>query len=249
MIEDFVQKQAENPMPRKIKDGQSIHLSHNDFGTPKSFFILPKIVDFGLAQSGKYWPLMHPIQAAPFHAPEVLLNTSWTYSADIWNLGVLIYFHFYLLSRTLLTQVLQIWNIMEGRDLFTHLSSSQRNYDVGAYLGEMIALLGPPPKELIDREIRWSGVKWSHAVSNSEGRLSQTAREFFGGPFFYPDGEFMYKDLIPTDVRLEDTILSLEGEDKLLFLDFVRRMLQWLPEDRAAAKELIDDPWLEYKST
>jgi hypothetical protein len=59
----------------------------------------------------------------------------------------------------------------------------------------------------------------------------------------------MHKDLIPTDVRLEDTILSLEGEDKLLFLDFVRRMLQWLPEDRTTAKELIDDIWLEYKST
>jgi serine/threonine protein kinase len=79
-------------------------------------------------------------------------------------------------------------------------------------------------------------------VSNPQGRLSQTPREFYGGPLFYPDGEFMYKDLIPTDVRLEDTILSLEGEDKLLFLDFVRKMLQWLPEDRATAKELMEDP-------
>jgi len=138
---------------------------------------------------------------------------------------------------------------MEDRDLFTHLCDSQGNYDVGAHLGEMIVLLGPPPKELFDREMSRHKVKWSHAVSNSEGRLSQTAREFFGGPFFYPDGEFMRKDLIPTDVRLEDTILSLEGEDKLLFLDFVRKMLQWLPEGRATAKELIDDPWLEYKST
>ena len=30
--EDFVRKQAENPMPRKIKDGRSIYLSHSDFG-------------------------------------------------------------------------------------------------------------------------------------------------------------------------------------------------------------------------
>jgi serine/threonine protein kinase len=139
--------------------------------------------------------------------------------------------------------------MMENRDLFTHLSSSQRHYDVGAHLGEMIALLGPPPKELIDREMSRHKVKWSHAVSSSEGRLSQTAREFFGGPFFYPDGEFMDKDLIPTDVRLEDTILSLEGEDKRLFLDLIRRMLQWLPENRATAKELLGDPWLQYKST
>jgi serine/threonine protein kinase len=91
VIEDFVQKQSENPMPRKIRDGQSIYLSHNDFGPPKSFRILPKIADFGLAQSGEgSEPLMHPIQPPLFHAPEVLLGTSWTYSADIWNLGVLV---------------------------------------------------------------------------------------------------------------------------------------------------------------
>jgi serine/threonine protein kinase len=138
---------------------------------------------------------------------------------------------------------------MEGRDLFTHLHSSQRDYDIRAHLAEMIALLGPPPKELIDREISWNKVKWSHAVYNSEGRLSETAREFFGGPFFYPDGEFMHKDLISTDVRVEDTILFLEGEDKRLFLDFIRKMLQWLPEDRATARELLEDPWLQATRT
>ncbi len=86
-------------------------------------------------------------------------------------------------------------------------------------------------------------------MSNSEGRLSQTAREFSGGPLFYPDGEFMHKGLIPMDVSLEDIILSLTGEDKRLFLDFVRRMLQWLPESGAISKELIDDPWPQHKST
>ena len=52
----------------------------------------------------------------------------------------------------------------------------------------MIALLGPPPKTLIDREIRWSQVKWSHAVPNAEGELCQTAREYYGGPFFNSEG-------------------------------------------------------------
>jgi serine/threonine-protein kinase SRPK3 len=36
----------------------------------------------------------------------------------------------------------------------------------------------------------------------------------------------------------------MEGEEKALFLKFVRRMLQWLPEDRDTAKELREDPWL-----
>ncbi|CZS91909.1 related to dis1-suppressing protein kinase dsk1 [Rhynchosporium agropyri] len=167
VIEDFVRKQAENPMPRKIRDGRTIYLSHNDFGPPQSFGILPKIADFGLAQSGEgSEPLMHSIQPPLYHAPEVLLGTSWTYSADIWNLGMLIY------------------NMMEGRDLFTHIRSSNGDYDARAHLAEMIALLGAAPKILIDREIRWSEVKWSHAVPNPQGKLCQTTREFYGGPFF-----------------------------------------------------------------
>jgi serine/threonine protein kinase len=91
VIENFVQKQARYPMPRKYNNGRSIYLSHNDFGPPKSFRMLPRIADFGLAQSGDgSEPLLHPIQPPLYHAPEVLLGTSWTYSADIWNLGILV---------------------------------------------------------------------------------------------------------------------------------------------------------------
>ena len=43
---------------------------------------------------------------------------------------------------------------------------------------------------------------------------------------------------------LESTITVLSGEDKRLFLRFVGRMLRWLPEDRATAQELLEDPWL-----
>ena len=82
-------------------------------------------------------------------------------------------------------------------------------------------------------------------MPNSEGKLCQTAREYYGGPFFNSEAEFMHKDLIPTETRLEDSVLSLEGEDKRLFLDFIKQMLQWLPEDRKTAKELLEDPWLQ----
>lgn len=117
---------------------------------PRSFDILPKIADFGLAQSGAGpEPLLHPIQPPVYHTPEVILGTSWTYSVDIWNLGVLVCSYFFHL-RVSLIWLIQIWNIMEGRDLFTHVRSSQGHYDVRAHLAEMIAILGPPPKELID---------------------------------------------------------------------------------------------------
>ena len=57
--------------------------------------------------------------------------------------------------------------------------------------------------------------------------------------FFDSEGDIIHKDLIPTDVRLEDTIQSLEGDDKRLFLHFIKDMLQWLPEDRKAARNFL----------
>lgn len=90
VIEDFVRAQSQAPMPRKVRDGRSIYQSHNDFGSLKSSFVLPKIADFGLAQYGKNDFQRHPIQPDHYRAPEVILGAGWTYSADIWNLGVLV---------------------------------------------------------------------------------------------------------------------------------------------------------------
>jgi serine/threonine protein kinase len=93
VLEDFVGKLAEHPMARKVKDGRSVYLSHNDFGQLRSLRIIPQIADFGLAEFGDgHSPLTRPIQPPIFQAPEVLLGTSWSYSADIWNFGVLVRF-------------------------------------------------------------------------------------------------------------------------------------------------------------
>ncbi|KAI9841786.1 MAG: hypothetical protein M1837_000380 [Sclerophora amabilis] len=227
VIEDYVKTQAK---PGKVKGRRSTLRSSNDFGELRPPYVTPfmKIVDFGLAQPGDgSEPLRHPIQPPAYFAPEVILGTGWTYKADIWNFGVL------------------LWNLLEREDLFKHLRSSDGAYSVRAHLAEMIALLGPPPTELLDQEKRWSEVKWSHGVENSEGKICHTAREYYGGPFFDSDGAFKYKALIPSAVTFEDTVLSLEGNDKRLFLSFARKMLQWVPEERKTAKELVDDPWLD----
>ena len=91
VIEDFVHGQAENPMARKVVNGRPIYQSHNDFGPLRSLYLLPKLADFGLARRGDCSQLhLHPIQPNQYRAPEVLLGTGWTYSTDIWNLGVLV---------------------------------------------------------------------------------------------------------------------------------------------------------------
>jgi len=91
VIEEYLNAQGDHPMPRKSLSDRNIYLSHNNFGALKSYWMLPKIADFGLAQRGDgEKPLRHPIQPALYHAPEVLLGAPWSYSADIWNLGVFV---------------------------------------------------------------------------------------------------------------------------------------------------------------
>lgn len=50
---------------------------------------------------------------------------------------------------------------------------------------------------------------------------------------------------LPETTSLEKSEKFLEeGKNKELFMEFMRGMLQWRPEDRKTAKELLDDPWL-----
>ena len=43
---------------------------------------------------------------------------------------------------------------------------------------------------------------------------------------------------------LEESEENLDGRNKQHFLRFMRSMLQWVPEERKTAKELLEDPWL-----
>lgn len=47
------------------------------------------------------------------------------------------------------------------------------------------------------------------------------------------------------NTSFEDAEKELEGEDKIMFLEFIRRMVKWLPEERSTAKQLLKDPWLK----
>lgn len=45
--------------------------------------------------------------------------------------------------------------------------------------------------------------------------------------------------------NLEDELTILEGEDKRLFLDFIRKTLTWDPNKRASLAQLLNDPWID----
>lgn len=180
--------------------GRVIYRCHNDFGPldpSKLGNIYPQITDFGASalfdddnnndatQLGT-----RPIQPDYYRAPEVILGCGWSFSADIWNLGVLVrdtneIMHIYSYILAHIPQ--QAWNIIEGTELFTHVQDAEGNYVSKAHLAEMIALLGPPPKKLLVMSDSMAQVEWSPAITDERGKTYKNNRDYFGGPFF--DGE------------------------------------------------------------
>ncbi|KAE8154409.1 kinase-like domain-containing protein [Aspergillus avenaceus] len=213
---------------------RAVYRCHNDFGPldPSGLGnMYPQITDFGAATllgNSKANDTVElgtrPIQPDYYHAPEVVLGCGWSFSADIWNLGVM------------------AWNMIEGTELFTQVQD-EGNYDSKAHLAEMIALLGPPPEKMLNMSKSMAQVEWSPAITDASGRVYKNNREYFGGPFFDDSGNFLHNDLIPAR-KLEDTVPSLEVGDREAFLSFIKQMLTWLPEERKTARELMDHPFL-----
>ena len=82
------------PQPRHIRseDGRVTYLSQGDLGPLRGSRLLPELADFNVSFPGLDGNLGHlsAIQEHRFQAPEVLRGCPWSYSVDIWNLGLLI---------------------------------------------------------------------------------------------------------------------------------------------------------------
>ena len=84
----------------------------------------------------------------------------------------------------------------------------------------MATYLGPPPSELLQR--------------NEVHEL-------------YFDDYGQWKESNLQSISLEDRLEG--GTDIDVFLDFIKSMLDWLPEKRRTAAELLKHPWLQPKET
>ncbi|KAB8278281.1 CMGC protein kinase [Aspergillus minisclerotigenes] len=210
--------------------GRPVYRCHNEFGPLRALKNLPEIVDFGLSTKldcEEDWGV-YPIQPDHYRAPEVILGCGWRMSADIWNLGIL------------------LWDLLQSNELFLRVYDAQDKYDAKAHLAEMIALLGPPPQELVARSHAMRDYQWPESIRKEDGTICENAEQYFGGPFFDEDGNFLYNDLIP-DRKLVDTVPTLDGNERDKFLSFVKMMLAWVPEERKTARELMEHPFLRRK--
>ncbi|OAA38559.1 protein kinase domain-containing protein [Metarhizium rileyi] len=229
-IDRFIHGQTTHPMARKYVGDHTVYRCHNDFGPilKAAGNLIPQITDFGLSQHGnKAEPLIHPIQPDEYRAPEVLFGIGWSYSADMWNFGVM------------------IWDLLAGRSLFGQPRTQP--YSPAQHVADMIALMGDAPPSLVKRERDMRHWRWSPAAMNPNGRLSSNAAEYFGGPFFTDDGIFIRNDLVSQARSLESEIPEciLQEQRGELFVKFIKRMICWVPEERATASELLSDPWLD----
>lgn len=54
-----------------------------------------------------------------------------------------------------------------------------------------------------------------------------------------------HNDAAVPSISLETLERRLVASEKPGFLEFLRSMLTWLPEERKTAKQLLNDPWLQ----
>lgn len=128
--------------------------------------------------------------------------------------------------------------MVQGKHLFNERLPS-RDASAGPHLAMIISLLGAPPPELLQK----GGFTEFYFDENGRPAISGVATE----ECLSHPGQFRNPGSV-SKASLEDEEDTLEGEEKTLFLAFIRRMLQWRPVDRPTALELVSDPWLELKA-
>jgi serine/threonine-protein kinase SRPK3 len=91
ILDKVARDEIDDPLPQKRLEDRTIYLSRNEFGLQARGMGRPVITDFGLAVHGDVpHPYYHSIQVHDYRAPEVVLAAGWSYSVDVWNLGVLV---------------------------------------------------------------------------------------------------------------------------------------------------------------
>ncbi|KAG9041090.1 hypothetical protein FS842_002725 [Serendipita sp. 407] len=199
-LDEFEQKELNSPCARKIDGDRVIYTSRRLVPSIYNYG-RPVLCDFGEARFGEY-DNMADIQPYQYRAPEVIFDIPWNEKVDIWSVGVM------------------IWDLLGNGNLFRTTGGPENKQDNLYHLANMVALLGPPPKDFLERtngDRLWG---WFDEKKNWKGAAE------------IPEG------------TLETAEKRLGGEEKVLFLDFARKILNWKPEERSTAGELLEDPWL-----
>ncbi|KFY83874.1 hypothetical protein V500_09834 [Pseudogymnoascus sp. VKM F-4518 (FW-2643)] len=116
-----------------------------------------------------------------------------------------------------------IWDLFEDKNMF-NAKGPDGIPDSLYHMAYMTALLGPPPVDFLEH----CRIERRQEYYDSKGEWKGLAE-------------------IPR-TSLEESEENLDGKDKRQFLEFMRKMLKWRPEERSSAKELLQDTWLRSKT-
>ncbi|EFQ28084.1 protein kinase domain-containing protein [Colletotrichum graminicola M1.001] len=194
LFQKLEENEFSSPVPRKQLEERTIYLSR--LMKPRAGPLL--LSDFGEARLGP-GPHAGDIMPIMYRAPETLLHIQWGCPVDIWSVG------------------LTAWDLLEGKTLFS-ARKEDGSFSDGVHFAELVAALGPPPPELLNRHRNRALEYWDEHGNWSE---------------FVP---------IPREKTLEAAETKLENN--LKFLQFIRRALTWDPNARPTARQLLQDPWL-----
>lgn len=132
----------------------------------------------------------------------------------------------------------QAWDLLEGKTLFS-ARKADGSFSDGVHFSELIAALGPPPRDLLNRHHERALEYWDENGTSTcillIVRLVTNSASAHAGNW----GGFVP---VPSEKTLDAAETKLK--DKTKFLRFMRRVLAWDPKMRPTAKELMTDPWL-----
>ncbi|KAK7993138.1 protein kinase [Apiospora marii] len=128
LLSEIEEAEQNTPSQRKILPGRTVYPPWR-ISTGSTW---PVITDFGVARLGEPGQKYRgDVMPGDYRAPEVILDMEWDSKIDIWGFGCL------------------IWELLEGRPLFR--GETNNKLDNERHLAEMVSVMGPPPKTLLER--------------------------------------------------------------------------------------------------
>eukprot|EP00092_Neocalanus_flemingeri_P072036 GFUD01088589.1.p1 GENE.GFUD01088589.1~~GFUD01088589.1.p1 ORF type:complete len:416 (-),score=15.82 GFUD01088589.1:3192-4298(-) len=184
-----------------------------------------KVIDFG-SSCYEHQRVYTYIQSRFYRAPEVILGAKYGMPIDMWSLGCI------------LCELLTGYPLLPGED-------------EGDQLSCIIELLGMPPQKLLDQSKRAKNFISSKVCASTVfPHLFWTRYPRYCTATTLPDGTTVLnggrsrrgKPRGPPGSRELQT--ALKGCDDPLFLDFIRRCLEWDPATRMTPNAALRHAWL-----
>mmetsp|Transcript_25419 Transcript_25419/g.25168 ORF Transcript_25419/g.25168 Transcript_25419/m.25168 type:complete len:334 (-) Transcript_25419:16-1017(-) len=202
-----------------------LHLIHCDL-KPENILVKSysqckvKVIDFG-SSCFLHDHLSSYVQSRSYRAPEVILGCRYDYKIDIWSLGCI------------------VAELFSGYVIF-------QNDSVQGLLARVLGIIGPIPEymmkegKLVSNFFTREGIIYQEAGDgeNTSQSLSEPSHDKKKKP--KGDGSIKINLLVPKQTSLKHRLHT----DDLMFVDFIRCLLQVDPCRRPSAKEALAHPWL-----